>query len=262
MVTDATIFPDLPKGLAVGSYVSGKDKREYAKLVVRQLRANKVHLALKARAWASVFAVTKSSGAQREVMSGSNVSRCATPPRPPHIANPSVFADIEVARTQRLHLSKRDARCYFDQLQLPHQIRPWFGRPSVTKRDLMTHSDISDEDLGEFAEVFRRMRPSDRAWPICNSWSMGFSWSSFVAQSKLLKCCRSIGLDDTKTLADDLLVPSCSSVTFALAADDVMLFTIGGDAVARPCFESLDKAIADAGIEGVACQVAPGCVCL
>ena len=169
------LFQDVPQGMAVGGFISAADKAEYCKLVVRQLRCNKVRLQRAIKGWTSVFTVGKHSGAQREVWNGSNLSRCALrPPKPPHIATPAVFADIEVPADRRLHLSKRDARCYFDQLMLPPQLRDWFGRPPVTKGELLRYTDINENDLGDFGPLFRDMKLADRAWPASNCWPMVF----------------------------------------------------------------------------------------
>ena len=114
------LFPNIADWLRHGGIISASDKNEYAKLVVRQLRANKVALFERVDAWASVFAVGKSSGNQREVWNGANLSSgAAPPPRPPHLANPSCFLDLEALDGDRVRVTKRDARCYFDQLRLP-----------------------------------------------------------------------------------------------------------------------------------------------
>ena len=118
------LFPNIAEGLRHGGKISASDTGEYAKLVVRQLRSNKVALFDHVDAWASVFAVGKSSGNQREVWNGANLSSgAAPPPRPPHLANPSCFLDLEALDGDRVRVTKRDARCYFDQLRLPEHLR-------------------------------------------------------------------------------------------------------------------------------------------
>ena len=56
------LFPGIPEGLRHGGFISSSDRPEYAKLVVRQLRAGKVAILDQVDAWASVLAVGKSSG--------------------------------------------------------------------------------------------------------------------------------------------------------------------------------------------------------
>ena len=244
------LFEKVTRGDASGAYVGARDRAEYAKLVLRQLRCNKVSLRWQVSGWASVFAVNKGSGGQREVWNGSRISAAALrPPRPPHIATPVVFGDIELESGQRLRLSKRDARCYFDQLRLPSALRGWFGRPPLTKHDFVRWTDVTEDELESYLHGISRMPGSTRCWPVSNCWPMGFSWSSFIAQSKLLLCCRRAGLGDSRMLADDLPFPRESGVTFALATDDVMVFTIGPASVATPWLRRLDSSIAKAGIE-------------
>ena len=70
-----------------------------------------------------------------------------------------------------------------------------------------------------------------------------------MAQSKLLSCCAAAGLTTGRMLSDDLPTPGDLFAVFALATDDVMLFTLGGATNAVPWLEALDGAIADAGIQ-------------
>ena len=51
-------------------------------------------------------------------------------------------------------------------------------------------------------------------FPVCLSWPMGFSWSSYIAQSYLLSLCRRAGLDEHRMLADDLDVPVGKEVMY------------------------------------------------
>ena len=54
---------------------------------------------------------------------------------------------------------------------------------------------------------------------------MGYSWSSFVAQSTMLAVCRRSGLDTTKVLSDGRPPPLDMSEVFCLATDDIMVFS-------------------------------------
>ena len=56
---------------------------------------------------------------------------------------------------------------------------------------------------------------------------MGFSWSSCVAQSTLLSICSEAGLHDRHVLATDAPLPHDLSLAFAVATDDLMIFSTG-----------------------------------
>ena len=114
----------------------------------------------------------------------------------------------------------------------------------MTKGDLVSYTDLQEHELDAFREFVAAMSFFAGIWPVCMSWPMGFSWSSFIAQSKLLKCCRAAGLDEARMLADDLPVPAQTDVSFALATDDVMVFSLGDESAAAPWLEALDEAIA------------------
>ena len=182
-------------GLRYGGSIAKWDQAEYARLVVRQLRCHKVDLALSVEAWASVFPVAKSTGAQRDAWNGANLSSvAATPPPPPHLAHPTALVDMEALDGARIRVSKRDAKCYFDQLSLPPQMRRWFGRPSLKLGDILKCIDMTKDELASYLPRGARAADNLVLWPVCTSWPMGFAWSSFIAQSKLLQCCTSAGL--------------------------------------------------------------------
>ena len=60
---------------------------------------------------------------------------------------------------------------------------------------------------------------------------MGFPWSSCVAQSTLLSICEGAGLRDQHVLACDSLLPSSLSLAFAVATDDLMVFSGAGEGI-------------------------------
>ena len=131
------LFSAAPAGLDrfPGFYAGQRD--EYLKLVVRQLRCGKIGLAGSVRGGGTVFPVGKSSGNQREVWHGSRVSAAAArPPRPPHLASPTAFRAIDLGEGELLRFSKRDGRCFFDQLLLPEGLRDFMGRPTVSVAEL------------------------------------------------------------------------------------------------------------------------------
>ena len=93
----SNVFPEIGASL-----LSGCDKpnrsAEYLTLVSKEILCGKLRLRLSVKAAAPVFAVGKStSGRQRKVWNGSEVSAAAAkPPVPPRLANPSSFLDLHV----------------------------------------------------------------------------------------------------------------------------------------------------------------------
>ena len=77
---------------------------------------------------------------------------------------------------------------------------------------------------------------------------MGFSWSSFVAQSQLLSSCARAGLAADVILCDDLPAPFDVSDVFGLATDDVVHFTTCGAARSQERMASLDAALVADGV--------------
>ena len=170
-------FQTCVKGLRHGGSIAIGNQAEYARLVVRQLRCHKVDLALSVEAWASVFPVAKSTGAQREVWNGANMSSAAaTPPSPPHLATPTALVDLEALDGARIRVSKRDAECYFDRLSLPPRMRKWFGRPSLKLSDILTNTDMAEDKLENYMPHGARVTDNLVLWPVCTSWPMGFAW--------------------------------------------------------------------------------------
>ena len=93
---------------------------------------------------ASVFAVGKSGGALREVWNGSELSAAAGQPfYLPHLAGVTALTDLEAGKLEPIKVYKRDAKCFFDQLALPHVLQPYFGRPSLPVSDILRHTDMS-----------------------------------------------------------------------------------------------------------------------
>ena len=78
---------------------------------------------------------------------------------------------------------------------------------------------------------------------------MGFSWSSFLAQSTLLQCLAVAGFDKHHMLADDKPPPANLDLAAALATDDVMIFARCDKRVAQAAVTRVDAAIIDCGIE-------------
>ena len=174
-----------------------EDRAQYALLVLRQLRCGKVQLHSSIVAGAGIFPIAKKgTAAQREVWNGSFLSALARRPlRPPHLASPTALLYLEGSEQLPLRVWKRDARCFFDQLQTPHSIRHFLGRPGLYLRELLScHSvsggrekAITDSELASFCRHIGPIDLDAYVFPCCASWPMGFSWSSFIAQSTFLR---------------------------------------------------------------------------
>ena len=77
---------------------------------------------------------------------------------------------------------------------------------------------------------------------------MGFSWSSFIAQTKLLTSCARAGLGVDVILCDDRPAPFDVSDVFGLATDDVVHFTSRGAECSVRRMRDLDAALASDGV--------------
>ena len=220
------LFPDPPDGMSSFGNVHREDVAQYARLVGRQLRSGKVVLSDYAAAGGTVFAVGKPSGAQREVWHGTRVSEAAVlPPKPPRLVSPTALFALRIPSGGRVLVSKRDARCYFDQLRLHSSIRHWFGRLKLKLDDLARHGGFSVDELECFYVEQTPLRSLSQVIPLCDTFPMGFSWSSFIAQSYLLSRCVAAGLQKDLFLADDSVAPTDLSQVYGLATDDLIVFT-------------------------------------
>jgi len=54
-----------------------------------------------------------------------------------HVAHSNVKKSIDLDRDKRLRVSKRDGRCFFDQLLLPGPLRRFMGRPRIFFNELL-----------------------------------------------------------------------------------------------------------------------------
>ena len=77
----------------------------------------------------------------------------------------------------------------------------------------------------------------------------GLSWSSFIGQSLLLRTAHQAGLTLDKILADDVASPRPESVSFAIATNDLVVFTRGSEAEVTAWAAKVDSACDIAGIE-------------
>ena len=234
------LFTSAAAGLGTIPRIRRGDLHEYCKLVVLQLRSRKVQLSTIAYSGAGVFTVGKKSGRCREVWNGRDLSiASARPPVPPLLASPTALAHIETTPSTRLFVSKRDMRAYFDQLALLEQLRPYFGRPPVRLRDILAYGETCEEELFGLDPALAICDRSTLLYPLCTTWPMGYAWSSFIAQSVLLKRCEEAGLDRSIAIADTAPLPDDFSRCFALATDDLMLFSVAEEGAVHPSSAAL-----------------------
>ena len=247
VTSSSVMFPHAHPRLRHFGDLRGRQRSEYVKLVTEQLRAGKLALASEICGGGTVFGRMKANGKRmRVIWHGSAVSKCAArPPLPPCLASPSCFSMQELAAGERLHVSKRDAQCYFDQLLLPECLQQYMAQPAVTRAELVS-AGLADSDIEASLRSDACTR-DDRWWPVSRVWCMGFSWSSAVGQQVLLDVCRDAGLGPATVLAPDCDIPASLDLQHAVATDDVMIFSrLPGrtDAAAA----RLDTALADANI--------------
>ena len=178
-------------------------------------------MATKCLGGGSVFPVGKPGGKQRVVWNGTRLSQAAArPSAPPHLADPACFGMLDLPSGRRLRVTKRDCNTWFDQLEVHQDIGSYFGRPRVSRSELLS-AGLSDSDLRHAGAC----DGIDSFYPCSTVWPMGFSWSSCVAQSTLMGICSLAGLSTDHVLAPDLPLPKYLSLTFAVATDGLMIFS-------------------------------------
>jgi hypothetical protein len=121
---------------------------------------------------------------------------------------------------------------------------------------ILWHAHVSTSELlaagasqTELASFLRDGADSLRSnfFPLALGWPMGFSWSSAVAQETLLCIAASGGLTSNLIWAPDRALPSSWELGFAVATDDIMIFSDGGpDCLAAPV-ASFEAALLDHG---------------
>ncbi len=224
------LFPHLA-GDCAAAKVSARDKIEYARLTVKGLRSGKLDLSLTIQCNGESFAVSKRGGQrQREVWHGGRISELAlAPPHPPLLANPAALGELCGSDDVPLAASSRDCMVFFDQLRSPIELRPYFGKPPLEA------GDLSDEILGEgngmglaelqgFLPPGSVIRDDTVLHPRCAAFPMGFSWSSFIAQSVSTKCVMEIPVGPDRFLVEQGVQPSVGPPCFSVATDDTFCF--------------------------------------
>ena len=193
---------------------------------------------------ASVFPVGKAGGKQRVVWNGTRASLAAArPPRPRHLADLAVFGLLSLQDGAQLRVTKRDCKTWFDQLEVDPAIGSFFGRPKVTRAELISAglSDADIEGCGGRVDLTTFV-PCSQVWP------MGFSWSSCVAQETLLTICDMAGLKSHCVLAHDAALPRSLETVFAVATDDLMVFSDAGEGLTVSAAERVERKMFEHGI--------------
>ena len=91
-------------GLHKFASIDPRDKKDYALLVVRQLRPRKVDLSCRVSRGGAIFSVgKKDSDKLRQIWDGSRVSGASVcPPSPPHLLTPDALLQLECPPCQQL----------------------------------------------------------------------------------------------------------------------------------------------------------------
>ena len=190
----------------------------------------------------------------REVWHGSRASAAAIePPLPPHLASVTALTHLQLRGGEICRVSKRDARCCFDQLILPEPLREWMARPPLSEAELCREGGMTASEVRSFI-VGTRPASGDQLFPVPMAWPMGFSWSSFIAQSTMLGICRKARLTKDSLLSADLPTPSDGSILHAVATDDIMLLSTGSPGSTLEAAGRVDEAMASIGMLGHAAK--------
>lgn len=182
----------------------------FAGNTARELQCGKLRLRPSVQAQARVFAAPKQTEhRQRKIWDGAFLSAAAADPPPPYrLANPSSFLDLVVKPGENLYMSKRDASTYFDTLQVPGPLQPWFGQAPITVQEL-TSLGFSRAKVTAFIDGVEncRLAPDSLLFPVNVVWPMGFSWSPCVAQASSVGCVVKAGVSESQILSLDHEMP-------------------------------------------------------
>ena len=245
----AQMFPDgVNAEISEATFTAGK-RADYLTLLVRHLRSGKVALCTNAVAAGSVFVVGKPNGKQREVWHGGRISEAARrPPKPPHLITPTALTHLETSKAEPFYIAKKDGSCFFDQLQLPPDLRKYMGRPPVRLDELLGLDGLTLSELQSYLLTESHHSEKSQLVPVNLTWAMGFSWSSYIAQSVMTGCCLKTGLDIQSLLADHTQVPTEMGEVVAVATDDVMHFSNVGPSIGEQWMEHLDTVFESVGV--------------
>ena len=242
----SSVFPNVRPDLSKFQSFYAGPRAEYVRLTLLQLRAGCLELSTSCTGGGTVFLVKKAGERQRVVWHGSKVSAAASkPPAPQHLASPSVFGFIDLELGKRLRVTKRDCRTWFDQLVLPEDLRLFMARSRVSLAELVeaggTHEEISEFLRGG------TLKDATSFYPLSKNWPMGFSWSSAVAQGTLLAIAADAGLNEDLVWGPDAPLPRSWELGFALATDDLMIFSDTGPGSTQAATARFEKALCEHG---------------
>ena len=116
----SSLFKDDCDTLADFPALTGTSRKEYVRLMARELVSRKVDLVDSIKGGGTVFGVAKSSGRIRSVWHGHAVSDAATrPPKPRHLASPTALLDLETNHAAPYYMCKRDGLNMMTNWPLP-----------------------------------------------------------------------------------------------------------------------------------------------
>ena len=124
----------------------------------------------------------------------------------------------------------------------------FFGRPHLKLDDLARLGGFSFAELEQFYVGTAPLCDLSHVIPLCNTFPMGFSWSSFIAQSYLLSRCVAAGLRKDLFLADDNIAPTDLRQVYGLATDDLIVFTRDDADLAKKTVCRFDQELKRAGV--------------
>ncbi|CAE7542598.1 unnamed protein product [Symbiodinium natans] len=245
-IADASCI--FPAGVVSAHLAVPQNKRsEYLKLTCRELECGKLRLRRQVCGMGGVFAVGKRGGRQRKIWDGAGLSQmAAAPPKPRRLANPSSFLDVQFDVGQQVFFSKRDASTFFDALQAPEVLQPFFGQPAVTAQELLDHGMTRDA-IAKACDDSVSADVSGHLYPVHAVWPMGFAWSSAVAQDTTLAVCASAGIAEESILSLDHDVPVKQDELCFVATDDTVLLHTSKTRGQRT-LANLDAAFAEHGV--------------
>ena len=196
-VADNKLSPDVV-------YTGGR-RSEYVLLLRKEFRAGKITFQSNCKHAKQIFFLPKkSSDALREVWNGKGLSAATVQsPLPPWLSSPSCLADLEASDDRPLLMSARDGACFFDQLRVPKDLQPYFGKPYVSCEELCRHGDNSVDFAPLLSAELERIlgsadavtiKGSTRVYPVSTCWPMGHCWSSAISQHVMTDCCVTAGV--------------------------------------------------------------------
>ena len=142
-----------------------------------------------------------------------------------------------------------DGRCLFDQLRVPTALRSWFGRPSISVKELLGTGLLTIRDIKRSLAGSESFCIDGVVFPVSVVWPMGFAWSSYLAQCTMLGVCQRAHLTSSKVLAEDAEPPLDLGSTFALATDDIMHFSSRGVQHSESVGRDIDRAMVACGVQ-------------